>query len=225
MKSIYFVFLFLITFNLLAQTRIVKLNTANYQKSSLVNRQLQTKKVQEEIDSQSMTSALIGKAILPSQYRFKSKNLKLNGAGLREMLWIDLYACGLYLPEKNSVASKIVSSNEAMVIRLDILSNAISKNKLIKAFEKGFEKANTEKATEIYKKELAEFISFLDVKIQVGDKYDIVYTPGVGTTLYVNYKKKGTVEGLSFKSAIFNIWLSDIEPADKSLKRELLGNI
>lgn len=223
MKLIYSVFLFLITFNLVAQTRIVKLNTAKYEESSLVDRQSQTKKIQEEIDSQSMSSTLIGKAILPVQYRFKSKNLKLNGAGLREMLWIDLYACGLYLPEKNTVASKIVSSNEAMVIRLDILSNAISKNKLIKAFEKGFEKSNTEKVAEKYRVELAKFISFLDVKIQVGDKYDVVYTPGVGTSLYVNYEKKGTVEGLSFKSAIFNIWLSDIQPADKSLKKELLG--
>jgi len=222
MKSIYALCLMLITINVGAQSRISKVNTTQTKEPSLKERRAQTKRVQNEIDAKAMSIKIVGKAILPYQYKFKFEKLKLNGAGLREMLWVDLYACGLYLQAENNVASKIVSSNEIMVIRLDILSNAISKKKLIKAFKKGFQKSNTEEVVEEFEEDLEDFISFLDVAIKVGDKYDIVYKPGLGTSLYVNYKKKGTIKGLPFKSAIFNIWLSDIEPADKSLKKDLL---
>lgn len=219
MKSIYALCLMLITINVGAQSRISKVNTTQTKEPSLNERRIQTKRVQNEIDAKAMSLKIIGKAIFPYEYKFKFEKLKLNGAGLRQ----GMYACGLYLQAKNSVASKIVSSNEIMVIRLDILSNATSKKKLIKELEKGFQKSNTEAVVLEFKKEFEDFVNFLDIDIKAGYKYDIVYKPGLGTSLYVNYIKKGTIMGLPFKSAIFNIWLSDIEPADEKLKQNLLS--
>lgn len=217
--SLFFVFF---SFGALAQTKITRVSSYdNIQNKN--NRIDQTKAVFEEINQLQMANTVVGKAALPNIYQFESKNLVLNGSGMREIFWLDLYACGLYLPKKNSNAPLIVGTNKPMVIRLDILSNKIDKKKLIKAFRQGFKKSNTEKVVKKFEKEIETFMNFLDVDINIGDKYDIVYTPGVGTTLYVNYYNKGTVKGLGFKAAIFNIWLSEDNPADKSLKKQLLN--
>ena len=39
---------------------------------------------------------------------------------------------------------------------------------------------------------------------------------------YKNGKKRGVIEGLAFKQALFGIWLGGV-PADDSLKEEMLG--
>ena len=46
----------------------------------------------------------VGDATLPNTMSLEGADLVLNGAGLREKLWIDLYAGGLYLPSKSSDA-------------------------------------------------------------------------------------------------------------------------
>ena len=216
----------LFSLNTIAQTRISRVSDYDYniENRSNRNRLEQTKIVQEEINHLEMASTQVGKTYFPNVYQFKSKKLVLNGAGLREIFWLDLYAAGLYLTKKSNNARFIVGSEKPMVMRLDILSNKTQKDKLIKAFKQGFAKSNTQKVVEKFEKELDTFISFLDVDINVGDKYDIVYKPGIGTTLYVNYENKGTINGLGFKAALFNIWLSDSNPADKSLKEELVNS-
>jgi len=61
-----------------------------------------------------------------------------------------------------------------------------------------------------------------NVSPKIGDKFDIVYEPNIGVSLYINYKKIGTTGDLNFKKAIFKIWLAN-NPVDKSLKPELLS--
>lgn len=216
-------FFLLLSFSANAQTRISRVSHHDYTIENKENRQIQTKTVQQEINHLEMASTQIGKTALPNIYQFKSKKLVLNGTGLREIFWIDLYAAGLYLTKKNTNAALIVGTDKTMILRLDILSNKIDKKKLIKAFKQGFTKSNSEQVVKKYQIELNKFINFLDVDINVGDKYDIVYTPGLGTTLYVNYYNKGTIKGLAFKAALFNIWLSESNPADKSLKAKLVS--
>ena len=50
----------------------------------------------------SVTSAQtkVGGVELPNSETFGTHKLVLNGAGVREKLWIDLYAGGLYLTKK-----------------------------------------------------------------------------------------------------------------------------
>ena len=50
----------------------------------------------------------VGDATLPNTETFDQTTLKLNGAGVREKFWIDLYAAGLYLNEKSSDAKSMV---------------------------------------------------------------------------------------------------------------------
>jgi len=171
---------------------------------------------------QTYAQTQVGDAILPNKLTFDSNELVLNGSGLREKYWFDLYACGLYLQSKNNKASTIVANDASMAIHMEILSSILSKKKLFGAFRSGVEKTNSEEVVKKINADLEKFLGFLDNDISVGDKYSISYTPNLGTSLYINNIKKGTIKGLLFKSAIFNIWLAK-KPVDSNLKDKLLN--
>jgi len=225
MKCIYVLCFSFFSLNIMSQSRIAKIDSKVY-KRKIENQQSrisQTKEAQGLIKKLELKNVEVGATSLPLVFKNNAKKLILNGAGVRKMRWVDLYACGLYLRQKDNNPLKIVSVNRNMAMRLDILSNIISKKKLIKAFQQGFEKANSPQAFKTHKSELNQFITFFDTEVKIGDTYDIVYIPGKGTSLFINNKIKGTITGLPFKSAIFNIWLSDT-PVDSPLKNRLIGN-
>jgi len=221
MKYLFLLSTLLAVTNFTAQNRITNASEKNNTRSSI--KKIKRIINQKDINKLNLESKIIGKTALPVLYRFKNKQLILNGAGLRELLWVDVYACGLYLksPEINPIS--VINKNEVMIMRMDILSKAVSHKKLIKAFQKGFEDNNDPNTTAIFRKELTEFMGFMsNVNPKVGDKFDVVYEPNLGVSLYINYNKIGTTGNLDFKKAIFKIWLAN-KPVDKSLKPELLS--
>lgn len=58
--------------------------------------------------------------------------------------------------------------------------------------------------------------------VEKGDRYRLVYLPGKGTTLYLNGKTLGTVEGSEFSKVYFSIWLGK-KSLDARLRARLLG--
>ena len=171
----------------------------------------------------SFAQTKVGDVTLPGKKQYDSHELILNGAGMREKLWFDLYAAGLYLNKKNKNASSIVSANEEMAIHMVIQSSILSNKKMIGALRDGFEETNSAAAIRKIQPKIETFISYLKDEINVDDSYDIVYTPSSGSQLYKNGKLLGAIEGMDFKKALFNIWLAN-EPVDDDLKDNLLGN-
>ena len=169
------------------------------------------------------SQTVVGGATLPNIINIESDELVLNGSGIREKLWFELYACGLYLKEKSNKASTIVIADQPMAIHMEILSSLLSKKKLIGAFESGIAKTNSNKVVLSIANDLQKFLNFVDQDINIGDKYRLTYTKKQGTSLYINNTYKGSIKGLEFKSAIFNIWLAN-ESVDDDLKKELLGS-
>lgn len=160
----------------------------------------------------------VGDATLPNSVNFAGKEMKLNGAGMREKMWIDLYAGGLYVTTKSSDASKVIHADEPMSMKLHIVSGLVSQEKMVKAVNEGFEKSTTGKASS---SEISKFKGFFNDEIVEGTIFDIVYVDGK-TTVYRNGKEKGSIAGLAFKKALFGIWLGK-KPADKDLKSGMLG--
>ncbi|UNY97700.1 chalcone isomerase family protein [Zhouia spongiae] len=160
----------------------------------------------------------VGDATLPNNITIKGSELKLNGAGVREKLWIDLYAGGLYLTGKSDNASQIIASEAAMCIKLHIVSGLVTQEKMIDAVTEGFENTTTGFAS---KNQIDKFISFFNEEIVKGNIFDI-YARGGQVTAYKNGELLGTVEGQGFKEALFGIWLSE-KPADKKLKKAMLN--
>ncbi len=165
----------------------------------------------------------VGDATLPNTVKFNGEDLTINGYGIREKFFIDIYAGALYLKKKSSNASAIAKADETMAIKLHIVSGLMSRSKMEGAFRDGMKKSTNGNVAP-YKERLDKFLSFIKGEIEVGQVYDIVYEKGKGTVFYKNGSEKGYVEGLDFKEVLFNIWIGN-KPADKGLKKEMLGDI
>ena len=163
----------------------------------------------------------IGGINMPESLGVGQTKLMLNGAGVREKFFIDLYVAGLYLKEKSGDPKVITEANEPMAIRLHIISSMITSKKMEKATREGFENA-TGGNIEPIKVQIEEFRSVFKDKIEEGDIFDFIYVPGKGVTVYKNSESKSVLEGIAFKNALFGIWLS-AKPAQKSLKKAMLG--
>jgi len=158
---------------------------------------------------------------VPNTVNFDGVNLTLNGAGVREKYWMDMYAGALYLDKKNADANGIVNGNQPMAIKLHIVSKLISSDKMIDAVTEGFENSTNGKTSKI-SSEIAQFIGYFSEEIKQNDIFDMVYLPKDGVKVYKNNKLLGTIKGADFKRALFGIWLSN-NPADKNLKQSMLG--
>lgn len=157
---------------------------------------------------------------LPATLSFESKTLNLNGGGLREKYFLDLYVGGLYLEAKSKNADEIIKADKPMAIRLHIISGLIDSEKMIDAIDEGMENSTKGKQAQ-FSAEIAEMKKTFAEQIKVGDIYDFVYLPGIGVQIYKNEKKATTIKGLAFKQALFGIWLCD-DPADDDLKEGML---
>ena len=157
----------------------------------------------------------------PNTFTAGSHSVTLNGGGVREKMWIDLYVGALYLPEKSSDAASIMDANEPQVIRLHIVSTLITSEKMVEAVEEGFDNSTGGKKADL-RTEIDNFIAAFKDEIKENDIYEIIYTPEKGTEVYKNGSLKGTIAGLKFKKALFGIWLGE-DPADDDVKEGMLG--
>ncbi len=162
-----------------------------------------------------------GGATLPNSVNFEGKTLVLNGVGVREKYWMDMYAGALYLDSKLSNASAIVAENEAMAIKLHMVSKMITSDRMIEAINEGFENS-TKGNTASLKNEIERFKGFFKEEIKINDVFDLAYLPSKGVVVYKNGKELGNIKGMASKKALFGIWLSD-NPADTKLKNGMLG--
>ncbi len=167
----------------------------------------------------------VGGKQVPDTLKAGNENLLLNGAGIRKKFGMKIYACGLYLKQKNNNGNKVLMADEPMAIRLHIISSLVSPKKMSKSTRKGFKGSMAALSSSIktnIQPQIEQFIALFQDGISVDDKYDLIYLPGVGVQAYKNGKLKTTVKGLDFKKALFGIWISD-KPIKKGLKNEMLG--
>ena len=148
--------------------------------------------------------------------------LVLNGAGIREKMWVNLYVQALYLPEQSNDAKKILESDETIATRLHITSSLVTKKKLIQAMEDGISKSYKGDIN-LIKERLDTFMSFFETQLDKEGYADMVYSANTEkTSVYLNRKFIGDVPGKDFRKALFGIWLED-NCVDKTLRKRLLG--
>ena len=158
---------------------------------------------------------------LPKTYTNADVKLALNGQGIRDKFFIDLYVCGLYLPSKSSKADEIINQDIPMSLKLHIVSSLITSKKMKNATIEGFEKSTNENMAPLQDK-IDKFIDVFKEEIKENDVYDFYYFPKVGVQIYKNDKLASTIQGVEFKKALFGIWLGS-KPAQESLKDDLLS--
>ncbi|MGB0778136.1 MAG: chalcone isomerase family protein [Flavobacteriaceae bacterium] len=151
------------------------------------------------------------------------KELNLNGAGIREKFWMDLYVGSMYVVSKNESAEFYCSSQESVLMKLNIVSNLITSEKMFNAINEGFENSAKNPNAELAKKIDLFKNLFTSEEIIKGDTFTFSFVPSKGTYIYKNDTEISLLEGNDFQKALFGIWLGE-KPADKNLKKNLLGN-
>jgi hypothetical protein len=150
------------------------------------------------------------------------KTLVLNGTGLREKFWLDIYVCSLYLVSNSDNVAEILSAPNASRIQMDFVYKEVSSSKLIEAWDEGFRKNQTSENLTILKDRIDQFNGYFKQNAVAGDQFILDYFPGKGTKVLKNKIFLGLIPGEDFKNALLEIWLGNF-PADKSLKLDLLG--
>ncbi len=152
------------------------------------------------------------------------KELKLNGAGMRAILFIKFYAVGLYLPEKKSTAAEVQALPGPRRVSLTV-QREINSDEFGQLFITSMNKNSTkeEKAKVINQTvKFGEMFASMD-KVVKGDVITLDWIPGTGTVSSVNGKKIGeTLPGIDFYNAVMRIWLGEM-PVQESVKKDLLG--
>jgi hypothetical protein len=144
--------------------------------------------------------------------------LTLNGMGLREKFFIDIYVGGLYLPAKTSDASAVINNDVHKRIVMKFIYSKVTKQQMIDTFEENFVKNPAAASLSSQKSQLYAAMS----DVVAGDQVVIDYVPGQGTSVYVKGAQKVTIPGADFMKAVFSIYFG-ASPAYAPLKDGMLG--
>lgn len=151
------------------------------------------------------------------------EKLILNGIGLREKFWVDVYVGSLYLPVKTSNVADILSSQKAVRVQMDFIYEEVDQEKLVTAWREGFHMNQEKNVINALAERMEQFYGFFNENAVEKDQFIIDYIPGKGTTVSKNGKILGTIPGIDFKNALLQIWLGNF-PADENLKSGMLGH-
>ncbi len=163
----------------------------------------------------------IGGKNLPDSITAGKETLALNGGGLRVKWMMDIYAGGLYTKTKTQDAAKLIEADEAMAIKVHIISGLMNDTKMADALKEGFEKSTKGNLAPIQSR-IDKLIAVMKGEYKPDDVFDFIYVPEEGVNVYKNGRLLSTIKGLDFKKPLFGIWLCD-EPAQEDLKQAMLG--
>ena len=151
------------------------------------------------------------------------KPLRLNGAGIRKKLFIDIYVAALYLPELHRRAETLLRRPPPNRVLMHVVYNKISRAKMGSAWEAGFSANLTSEDYQALQARLEQFMAMFE-DLERDDQVWLDYLPGEGTRVTINGEVRGSVPGADFNSALLAVWLGD-EPVTESLKHALLGSV
>lgn len=153
-----------------------------------------------------------------------NQELKLNGLGLRGVLFIKAYVAGLYVPEKSTVGQQIVRQPGPKRIQMRMLRE-IGAPDIKKALVDGMQKNVSESQWAAMQERVTQFSRTIESigVAKPGDTITLDYVPERGLLLAVNDVAKGNaIGGADFYNAVLEIFVGD-NPVDGRLKKGMLG--
>ena len=156
--------------------------------------------------------------------RVASAELVLNGAGLRKRAFFQVYAAGLYLAEKKTLAAEAIAAAGPKRVAMHMLRD-VDADQLSGALADGIKDNHGEaeaKALEPRVKQLAAIMAEMK-EAKKGMRITLDWLPAAGTQVTVEGKPAGApIPGEDFYRALLRIWLGD-NPVQADLKKALLG--
>jgi hypothetical protein len=155
--------------------------------------------------------------------RVANAELVLNGAGLRKRVFFQVYAIGLYLPQKSSNPAAILAQPGPKRVAIHMLRD-VGADTFTEALADGIRANHSEaeaKALEPRVKALAAIMAELK-EAKKGMAIALDWN-GTETRLLADGKPTGQpIAGEDFYRALLRIWLGD-NPVQDDLKKALLG--
>lgn len=155
---------------------------------------------------------------LPDSATVGGQSLVLNGIGLREKLWIDVYVGALYLPARTTDSGRAIEEDVPKRIVMHFIYRQVTKDQLCETYEEGREKLADPEAM---KPRFDRLCGMLET-VKSGEEISLDYVPGTGTTVTVKGANKGTIEGADFMRAIWAVYIGPDPPTAK-FKAGMMG--
>lgn len=166
------------------------------------------------------SAATLAGVTLDDHAAVNNQHLMLNGMGLRKKFIVKVYVGGLYLPSKQSAPATIIATDAPRRQVFHFLYS-VSKSQMADAWEEGLTD-NTPNASPEVKTAFKTLQSWME-DIPKGNKMILTYVPGIGTTVEVNGKTKGTLGGKATSDAILNTWIGPDPAPGADFKKAVLG--
>ena len=165
-------------------------------------------------------AATVGGVNLEDRVTVNNQQLVLNGAGLRKKLFIKVYVGALYLPAKNANPASILAADQPRRMVMHFVFS-VGKDKIAEAWTEGLAD-NTPNASPEVKTAFKTLETWME-DIKSGQRIVLTYVPGIGTTVEVNGKNKGTLGGKAVSDAILNTWIGPKPGPGDDFKKAVLG--
>lgn len=153
-----------------------------------------------------------------------NSDLVLNGAGLRKRAFFQVYAIGLYLPQKKTTVAEAIGAPGAKRVAIHML-RSVDADDFSEALMDGLRANSSEaemRAFEPSVKQLTGIINELK-EAKKGARITLDWLPGKGTQVTYDGKPAGApIAGEDFYRGLLRIWLGD-NPVQDDLKKALLG--
>ena len=150
-----------------------------------------------------------------------NKTVQLNGVGYRKKFFVKVYIGALYTEKLARSRDDVMAMKGPKRIAMHILHDEISQEKLVNAWNEGFESNLSEDDLNKLRPQIDKFNAMFTTA-KNGDEIYLDYIPGTGTRVTINGEKKGVIPGRDFSNAMVDIWLGE-NPADSKLKKAMLG--
>ena len=167
---------------------------------------------------------------LPDTMNVENTDLVLNGLGLREKFFIDIYVGALYLPAKSSDAQTILATDQVRHMIMAFVYD-VDKESINDAWYECLEDNTPEHGPELKTKfdQLASFMT----DIEEGGQFVFSYIPAKGTSVEIwqgemgsaerTGQVKGIIQGKDFSDALLKCWIGPEPGPGESFKEEILG--
>lgn len=158
---------------------------------------------------------------VPDTVEVEGERLALNGAGVRSRFFVKVYVGALYLKQPVQDAATAVEQAPPKRVLLHFLYKEVSAEKLVEAWNEGFEKNTLPEVRAALQSRIDRFNALFPT-VRKGDTIRVDLLADGATRVAVNDQLRGTVPGADFQQALLRIWLGE-KPADGDLKQAMLA--
>ncbi|MBM4367277.1 MAG: chalcone isomerase family protein [Deltaproteobacteria bacterium] len=156
---------------------------------------------------------------LPDASTVGTTPVVLNGIGLREKYFLDIYVGGLYLPSPSRDAAAIIAAEVPKRVEMHFVYREVSREQMLASFREDF---GNQPGVGDKTQYVDRIVGWLPASVKRGDAMAFEYAPASGTAILLNGTTLGTIPGQDFMRLVFGVYLGS-KPPTEALKAGLLG--